>query len=110
MRVSYRILRVELSQACFMNLSAFDTRARRIVERPQRRDDRIPGVRDLHIPGPAREELRVDGDVCGEHREANGAPERVTVRRGTDVAELDTIAADDLGMEQQRLGILHEDL
>src|SRR3569832_2873840 len=110
MRMSYNSLRVELSQFCKLWMSASDLAVRRIEQRPERNRDRVPGVRNLHIPRSGLEELRVDRFRCDEHREIVGFVVCVVVCCCVDVAELDAIAADDLGVEQQRLGIFDEHL
>ena len=73
--------------------------------------NRRPAISTSHVP--PFDPRRIDHAAARravDHREPDRAAERVAVRRRADVADRLAVAAHDLGVEQQRLRILHEHL
>src|ERR1700730_19345346 len=64
----------------------------------------------IYLPLSAVEERRRDGHLRLDHHKGYGAAPGMAVRCRANVADWNAVAAYDLGVEHERLGILHQHL
>src|ERR1700730_1199726 len=65
---------------------------------------------NIHFPLSAAEEGLIDGHLRFDHHKANGAAQGMAVRCRANVPDWNAVAPYTLGVEHERLGILHQHL